>query len=486
MCPGPPAGGLTTSWAACSVGLDPTKQGGDLLWTLAAALPDLSCAPSADAYTVELALGPTGDVAVGSLCSGYVGDESLAISFNGSGNYLQNYTLGGYGGCSQILGIDRNHDLVVISEWPEQLQDDDATAAVIGPGGSSFSWSVSGYSSFGLPPLLGPTWDSDAFGNFFLLGNAGGVTLLSSTPTLPGAGTELLRGGAMGESYQGNFSGSFVADQTGGVYRFDALASTLDLGCGPMVPVSAASAYLARIGPTWGCVYSRVLPASVSVLADTSGNATLVASSTSSLDLGCGALAAAAGGSTFVTRLDAAGSCVFGRSLPAPGLTVALDPTGNVVVSGLVGATAVDLGEGPLAPLGSEDFVLAELDASGNPLWSRRFGGVGITFASPSVSTSAAGDVYLLTGWSGAVDLGGGPLSAATGDTVVGSFSSSGAPRWSRGFQFPAGAQVGIDGCGALVVATETNFNPGCGNILPPNPVAFDGVPYIAVARFAP
>ncbi len=427
---------------------------------------------------------------------GPLGDVSLAQSFNGSGNALQSYSQGGYHAGSQILGIDRHHNLVVLSDWPSgYMGQNAANVAVIGAGGPSVSWLAVALPStvFPAPPLLGPAWDSDPLGNVFLFSNLGTGTLTDSTGTLApsGAGPFLLRGGAMGESYQASFSGSFVADQTGGVYRFGALAITLDLGCGPMVPASSSSTYLARLGAAWGCVYSRVLPATVSVLADTNGGAILVATSTSSLDLGCGALAAAAGGSTFVTRLDPAGSCVFGTSLPAPGLTIALDPTGNVVVSGLVGAAAVDLGEGPLAPLGSEDFVLAELDASGVPLWSKRFGGVGIAFASPSVSVSAAGDVYLLTGWNGSVNLGGGPLSAVTGDTVVGSLSSSGAYRWSRGFQFPTGSQVGIDGCGALVVATETNFNPGCGYILPallPGCASLEDcdAAFIAVARFAP
>ena len=133
-----------------------------------------------------------------------------------------------------------------------------------------------------------------------------------------------------------------------------------------MAPASSASGYLARIGPTWGCVYAQVLPASVAVQADTTGGALL-----------------------------------------------------------------------------------------------------------------------RVTGFRGAVDLGGGPITAAAGDTVVGSFSSTGAYRWGKDFQFPAGALVGIDGCGALVVATNTDFDPGCGNIFPPPPMATPW-PLTGIARFAP
>ncbi len=505
VCPGPPAGGPTSTWADCGVGLDPTKQGGDLLWTQAVGLWQgnviVGCEFPAPP-TFQLALGSTGDAALGILgCnnSAQVGVQQ----FNGSGTDILNgsWTIPVGWDVVQTFGIDRHGDLVVYDDFDVGLMLED-TLDVFGPSGPSVSWTndeqLAG-APYPLPFRLGPAWDSDTLGNFFTVvvvaypfGNPTSIDI-DSTLTLP-LGSYLVRGGAMGESFQANFSGSFAADRTGGVYRFDALPATLDLGCGPMVPVSSSSAYVARFDPSWGCVFSRVLPAAVSIVADMGGGAVLSATSASSLDLGCGALAAASGGSTFVTRLDPAGGCLFGASLPAPGLTVALDPGGNVVLSGTVGPAPVDLGGGPLAPLGNQDFVRspnARQASSGNFLWSRRFGGAGIVFASPaSVSTSASGDVYLLTGWSGAVDLGGGPVSAATGDTVVGSFSSTGAYRWSRAYTFPADAQVGVDGCGALVVGTMTDFDPGCGHIFPAHLgigcTSLADCPYTAVARFAP
>ncbi len=491
MCPGPPAGGLTGSWATCAAGLDPTKSGGELLWTQAVILNDFGNDLSWPVPALQFALGPTGDVAVGQVLSGTGPTWTSAQSLNGSGNPLVNYGLEGSEELQDAagtlgLGFDRHHDLVISSDFSGGIGDLN-TSALVALGSVSWTNTLSNGS-----PMFGP-WDGDALGNFFAVATPyspnipppGETVALDSTLTLPGLGTYLVRGGTMGESFQAGFSGSFVADQTGGILRFGALAATLDVGCGPMVPGPSASGYLARIGPTWGCVYSQVLPASVAVLADTIGGALLSVTSTTSLDLGCGSLGAVAAGSTFVTRVDLDGACVFGKSLPAPGLTVAFDPGGDVVVSGLVGAGAVDLGGGALAPLGTQDFVIAELDPSGNYLWGTRFGGAGITFASSSVSTSEQGNVYLLTGWSGAVDLGGGPLTAAAGDTVVGSFSSTGAYRWSKDFQFPAGARVGIDGCGALVVATDTDFDPGCGNIFAPPPMP---TPYAqtGIARFAP
>jgi hypothetical protein len=158
------------------------------------------------------------------------------------------------------------------------------------------------------------------------------------------------------------------------------------------------------------------------------------------------------------------------------------------VIGGLAGAAPFDFGGGPLAPLGSADIVLGELDVSGSYLWGKRFGGAGIAFAGPWVTVSQAGDVYLRTGWSGAVDLGGGPITAATNDTVVGSYTPAGALRWGRDFAIAGQYLAGVDGCGSLVLASsDPAFDPGMGTLLPsagpPSPpLPLSG----AIVRFAP
>lgn len=217
-----------------------------------------------------------------------------------------------------------------------------------------------------------------------------------------------------------------------------------------------------------------------------------VSTSTSAVDLGCGSLPAAPGGSTFITRIDAANSCLYARALPVPGLRATLDPVGRVAIAGQAGtgAGAIDLGGGPLAPVGSYDMLLAELDASGNHLWSKRFGGIGATFADfydwtakdSRVSTSAAGNVYLVTRLEAAanqvipIDLGGGVLTAVAGDALVASYAPSGAHRWSRAYHLDGGANASaaVDGCGSLDVLIPSGSSTAC-------------FPYYEnVARFAP
>jgi hypothetical protein len=173
------------------------------------------------------------------------------------------------------------------------------------------------------------------------------------------------------------------------------------------------------------------------------------------------------------------------------GLTIDLDPSGHVVMSALVGATAVDLGGGPLAPLGTQDLVLGELDGAGNALWSKRFGSPGVSLGMPKpVRISKAGNLYFrLQPSGGSVDLGGGPL----GQDLIASISGSGAYRWSRPLPYSGTVMAAdFDGCGAFMAVSQTHdFDPGCGPIVPPPcvPLALNCDPtrvYVATARYAP
>jgi hypothetical protein len=127
------------------------------------------------------------------------------------------------------------------------------------------------------------------------------------------------------------------------------------------------------------------------------------------------------------------------------------------------------------------------LDAGGGYLFSHRFGAPGVALASPSVSIAATGNLYLLTGFDGSVDFGGGPVTSVSGDHVVASFTAAGAHRWSRSIHVGGLHTAGIDGCGALVVTSvDTNFDLGCGKFLPVSTMFPYGPPYLGIARFAP
>ena len=108
------------------------------------------------------------------------------------------------------------------------------------------------------------------------------------------------------------------------------------------------------------------------------------------------------------------------------GIGVAVDPFGNVVVTGNFSG-AVDLGGSALASTGTDVF-LGKLDASGTHVWSQRFGA--LTSATPGVAwpggvaADAAANVVIAGRFSGSIDFGNGPItSAGANDVFVAKFS---------------------------------------------------------------
>jgi hypothetical protein len=154
------------------------------------------------------------------------------------------------------------------------------------------------------------------------------------------------------------------------------------------------------------------------------------------------------------------------------------------VLSGDADGVPVDFGGGPLAPIGTTDAVIGELDASGAHVWSRRIGAPGAVLGGARVTVSQAGNVYVQMLVGGPVDFGGGPVAAALDDIVVASYTPSGAHRWSRAFHVTGQYQAGVDGCGSLVVASPDwgNFDAGYGKV----GMQGSGAWYAAVVRFAP
>jgi hypothetical protein len=373
VCPGP-APGPAASWASCAAGLDPTKAGGELLWTTTVALFP-SCDASGCGAVTTFAIGPAGDVLVGALCSQFDTSAALIARLDGAGRSVTVLEQG-YEGYSPLeLGFSPHNDPVLLTqgltvEGPYGLVHD------FGP--PEVEWASVG----GAPELFPAGWFADPLGNLF----ADVKTVLAVTvapgvhlPASPDVSTPVdyvLRGDASGTSFLAVPGGTSFADGAGGAYRTGPLPGALDLGCGPLQPAGAGSTYLVRFGPSWACALATALPVMPRAIADGAGGVYLAASSSTALDLGCGALPAAPGGSLFVTRLDGAGHCLWGRAFvaPAPALTLIAAPGGGLVLSGAAGSGPVDLGAGALPPVGAADEVLAELGPDGATLWSRRLG----------------------------------------------------------------------------------------------------------------
>lgn len=149
------------------------------------------------------------------------------------------------------------------------------------------------------------------------------------------------------------------------------------------------------------------------------------------------------------------------------GAGVAVDGTGNVIVTGHFSG-AVDFGGGALASAGVDDVFVVKLDPGGNYLWSKRFGGVGADFGQ-GVAVDSTGNVLVTGYFYGSADFGGGALTSAGGsDIFVLKLDANGNHLWSKSFGDTSdqqGISVAADGAGNVLVTGElrgsANFGGG-------------------------
>jgi len=134
-------------------------------------------------------------------------------------------------------------------------------------------------------------------------------------------------------------------------------------------------------------------------------------------DLGGGPLSTAGWGDLLLAQFGPDGAHRWSRRHGDPGhqevQSIALTPDDGLVLTGTLEG-ALDLGLGSMLSAGTQDAWVARLDADGAPVWQHRYGdpyaqrGVG-------VQVDADGGVVLAGDFEGTIDLGGGPLSGATG-----------------------------------------------------------------------
>ena len=115
---------------------------------------------------------------------------------------------------------------------------------------------------------------------------------------------------------------------------------------------------------------------------------------------------------------------------------------------------ALDLGNGPLSANGdAKGFFVAKLDAAGHTLWSHAFEAT-MSVSSPLVAVDAQGDIVFGSSFSGTIDLGSGPLtSTATSDLFLAKLDSDGHTLWSRLYHIAADVgDIAMDAAGNVIL----------------------------------
>ena len=219
--------------------------------------------------------------------------------------------------------------------------------------------------------------------------------------------------------------------------------STSDFGGGTLTSAGSGDIFVAKYDTDGNHVWSQRFGGTnfelaQAVATDAAGNVLLVGRARGTVDFGGGPLAPAGQDDIVVAKLDAAGTHVwskrFGGTSYEYAQGVAVDPTGDVVLTGYFNSTNLDFGGGPLAPVGGYDIFAAKLDgASGGYLWADSFGGFSSDVGT-DVAVDLAGDVLVTGYFYGAVDFGGGilPTFGSADGYVLKLSSAAGSHVWSR------------------------------------------------------
>ncbi len=150
------------------------------------------------------------------------------------------------------------------------------------------------------------------------------------------------------------------------------------------------------------------------VATDSSGN-TYVAGNFDALQVNGAAYTAAGSQDVFLTKLDVSGTPTWtttagSASNPQALGGLAADLSGGALLSVTASGPLAIAGGPSLASLGDSDVVLANVDASGSHVWSKRLGGPGAEVAGP-LFVDDAGQIVTTGSYEHAADLGDGPLA---------------------------------------------------------------------------
>lgn len=291
-----------------------------------------------------------------------------------------------------------------------------------------------------------------------------------------------------------DFVKSIDIDASGNIYTVGYFEGTVDFdpgtGTAKLTSAGEHDAFVQKMDDSGNFLWvksfggtSSDLVSSISI--DPSGNLYITGSFSETVDFdpgtGTAKLTSVGSGDIFVQKMDASGNFLwakgFGGNFGDAGNSIHADALGNVYTTGHFSDIAdFDPGAGTtkLTSVQSDDIFVQKMDASGNFLWAKSFGGT-LGDEGNSILTDASGNVYIAGHFQDTVDFNPGPginkiLSAGGFDIFVQKMDASGNFLWAKTFGGPLfddGSSISIDHTGNLYTTgyfyATADFDPGKG-----------------------
>ena len=215
-----------------------------------------------------------------------------------------------------------------------------------------------------------------------------------------------------------------AVDGSGNVVVTGYFTGTVDFGTGALTSAGAKDVFVAKYSPTgaplWAIVHGGPYDdRATAVAVDGSGNVVITGCFGSAANFGGGWLGDLLFGTidTFVAKYDATGAYVWAKNFPSTsedcGNAIAVDSASNVVIAGYFFGQ-INFGGGSLSGAGDHDLYVAKLTPAGGYVWARSAGAPYRDDAN-GVAVDGSGNVLLTGVLTGPVDLGTGPLHSALG-----------------------------------------------------------------------
>jgi hypothetical protein len=287
---------------------------------------------------------------------------------------------------------------------------------------------------------------------------------------------------------------SITVDDTGNAYTIGYFQGTGDFdpgaGVSNLSSVGSADVFLQKLDASGNFLWAKSFggtdfDAGNYITVDASGNvySTGYFRNTVDFDPGAGVSNHSSVGilDVFVQKLDPSGNFLWAKSFGGTGVdvgqSISVDASGNVYINGYFSGT-VDFDPGPgvsnLTSAGSDDVFVQKMDASGNFLWAKSFGGTSGDIGN-SIRIDSLGNIYTTGYFNGTVDFDPGAgvsnlTSAGGSDVFVQKLDGSGNFLWAKSFggtSNESGKSISVDASGNVYTNGELqgtgDFDPGAG-----------------------